>query len=88
MRELLGRLLDQAREREEPVATLFASQAAIYGRFGFGVATIGAELDVLVPRSGFVRGYQRRGRARLVPREEALPAMKAVYDAVCPTRPG
>ncbi|MGE5226048.1 MAG: GNAT family N-acetyltransferase [Planctomycetaceae bacterium] len=87
-RELLGRLLAQARERGEPIAALFASQAAIYGRFGFGLATIGAELDVLVERSGFVVGYQRHGRARLLAREEALPAMKTVYDAVCPTRPG
>jgi predicted acetyltransferase len=36
LRALMGRCLDDAREREEPVAGLFASESGIYPRFGFG----------------------------------------------------
>ena len=45
---LMRRLLDDARERGEPVAALFASEASIYGRYGFGIAT--AELDLTIRR--------------------------------------
>jgi predicted acetyltransferase len=36
---LMGRLLDDVAERGWPVATLLASEAGIYPRYGFGVAT-------------------------------------------------
>lgn len=36
---MIDRLHEQARERGEPVAGLLASEASIYGRFGYGVAT-------------------------------------------------
>jgi predicted acetyltransferase len=38
LRGMMAACLDEAVEREEPVASLFASETAIYGRFGFGVA--------------------------------------------------
>ena len=38
LRSLLGRCLRDARKREEPVAALFASESAIYPRFGFGAS--------------------------------------------------
>jgi predicted acetyltransferase len=86
--ELLGRILTQARERDEPIASLFASQAAIYGRFGFGMATQGLELDVLIDRALFAPGFEPTGTVRLLPREEALPLMRDVYERWAPTRPG
>lgn len=38
LRGMMTWLLDDAREREEPLAILFAAEAPIYGRFGFGHA--------------------------------------------------
>lgn len=35
---LMAASLDEAMEREEPVAALYASESAIYGRYGFGIA--------------------------------------------------
>ena len=46
LRELMARILDQAVERGEVLSTLFASQAAIYGRFGFGHAAGHLSFDV------------------------------------------
>jgi len=47
MRELMLAALAEAVELEEPLAGLFASEAAIYGRFGFGVAAphVGYRID-------------------------------------------
>lgn len=39
LRSMLTRHLDSAVERGEPIAALWASEAAIYGRFGFGLAS-------------------------------------------------
>ncbi len=86
--ELLRRLLLQATEREEPLATLFASEGAIYGRFGFGLATSALSFDILTSRAVFAPGFEPYGRTVLLPREEALPLMKPVFDAVVRTRPG
>jgi predicted acetyltransferase len=38
LRRLMDRALDDAAERDEPVAALYASESAIYPRFGFGVS--------------------------------------------------
>jgi predicted acetyltransferase len=37
LRAMMTACLDEAVEREEPVASLFASETAIYGRYGFGL---------------------------------------------------
>lgn len=49
---MLRRLHDEARERGEPAAVLTASAGSIYGRFGYGPATLEArwELDVRTAR--------------------------------------
>jgi predicted acetyltransferase len=52
---MMAAMLDDARERGEPVAALLASEAAIYGRFGFGLATSGAQIAVHTRRSAFTR---------------------------------
>lgn len=72
----------------EAVAALWASEAAIYGRFGYGFA---AEFTRLaVPRgAAFHDGVSVGGeRVREVPRDDAMPVMKALYDEVGPGRTG
>jgi predicted acetyltransferase len=85
---LMGTLLDQAAERGEPLAYLWATESPIYGRFGYGMASLCAELEVSTDRSGFVPGVSTGGRVRALPRDEALPRMRPVYDAVAASRPG
>ena len=52
---MMGALLDDARERAEPVAILFAAESPIYGRFGFGAATIDRSLRIARPYTRFRR---------------------------------
>ena len=60
---LMGTLLDQASERGEPLAYLWASESSIYGRFGYGIASLCAELEVPTERSEFVDGVEIVGRS-------------------------
>jgi predicted acetyltransferase len=85
---LMRAQLEDARSRGEPVAALHASEGGIYGRFGFGMATFLADLDVETSRSAFRPGYSPAGRVRLLSHDEALPRMRPIFDAVVPARPG
>ncbi len=85
---LIGELLDQAAERDEPLAYLWASESPIYRRLGFGMASLCAELEISTDRSGFVPDVSIEGRVRALPRDDALPLMRSVYDAVAAARPG
>ncbi|MFD1145727.1 GNAT family N-acetyltransferase [Saccharothrix hoggarensis] len=75
-------------EGREAVAALWASEAGIYPRFGYGFAAQFARLAV--PRgAAFHPGVSLGGeRVREVSRDEAMPAMKAVYESLRPTRTG
>jgi predicted acetyltransferase len=63
-----------------PMAALTASEATIYGRWGFGAATLrkGVELDT-GPGFGF-RSFVDTGRVELVEPADAWPHVKAVFD--------
>ena len=84
---LMRRQLDDTHERGEPIAVLHASEAAIYGRYGFGVATRDAKLEIDTRRAGFVRGYEPTGGTRLVELAEARSALISVL-ATLADRPG
>lgn len=83
---MMSAILDQAAERGEPLAALFASEGAIYGRFGYGVASLFGEFQAESARMAFVRGYQPRGHVELLPKDEAMSLIGGVYDAAL--RPG
>ncbi|HET9673026.1 MAG TPA: GNAT family N-acetyltransferase [Actinomycetota bacterium] len=83
--QMMAALLEQAAERGEPLAALFASEGAIYGRFGYGLAAFIGEFQAESARMDFVRGIQVPGRVELLPREEALPIIGRVYDAALRT---
>jgi predicted acetyltransferase len=81
-------MLDQAAGRGEPMASLFASQGAIYGRFGFGHAAHHLEFDIALDRLVWADGTEPTGRIVLYPRAEALPIMRRIYDRAIERRPG
>jgi predicted acetyltransferase len=83
---MMRRQLDFLRENGEPTAVLWASEGAIYGRYGYGLATMNARIDADrdVP---FVDG-PAPGRVRLVDAGEAAGLMPAVHERVCAETPG
>lgn len=85
MRAQLEGLHDGGREA---VAALWASEAGIYGRFGYGLAAEFTRLSV--PKNAAFRRGVSTGDARVleVPRDEAMPHLKALYEELRPTRTG
>ena len=80
--------LDAVRAQGEPVAYLWASEDRIYGRFGYGLASLTGEIDLARDRAGFYAGFEPFGRARLVPLVEAEPFVAPVWDRVAAETPG
>jgi predicted acetyltransferase len=83
---MMRTILDQAADRGEPLAALFASEGAIYGRFGYGLAGLFGEFQAESARMSFVRGYEPAGHVELLAKDDALPLIDEVYDAAM--RPG
>ena len=58
---MMRSLIDAARARGEPVAVLWATEDTIYGQFGYGMASMAAEIDV--PRDHAAASFARDRRA-------------------------
>jgi predicted acetyltransferase len=71
----------------EPVAALWASQAPIYARFGYGVASRAAELAIARP-GAFRPGIRTSGEVRWLAEPEAEPLLRQVHSAVVGQRVG
>jgi predicted acetyltransferase len=80
--------IDDARKRGEPVAVLWASEDAIYQRFGYGMASLQGQIDADRERAAFIRDAGPVGRTRLIDVDEAVKIFPSVYDRVCETTPG
>jgi len=91
LRSLMLRQLADVRDRGEPLAILWASEAVIYGRYGYGRASW--HLDFTLHRGeGRLAGTGATAgdglRLRIAEPDAALPELAKVYDAVLATRPG
>jgi predicted acetyltransferase len=88
LRDMMRRQLDDLHERGEPLAILWASEAAIYGRFGYGIAAPMVAMDADRSRFAFREDPGPVGRARIVDTDEAKTLLPLVYDMVRPDFPG
>ena len=88
LRSMMRAQLDDARERGEVVAALWASEETIYGRYGYGVASLAVSVDVPKATNGFRSGLELVGGARFVEADEAAKLFPPVYDAVRAVTPG
>jgi predicted acetyltransferase len=88
LRSMMRAHLDDAHERGEPIAALWASEETIYGRFGYGVAAY--QGDVRIPREyvDFTAPVERTGTIRIVERDEALEKFPPLWEALARERPG
>ena len=86
--QLMRRELDDLHERGEPLAVLWASEAAIYGRFGYGMAAPHFDMDADRSRFALRDDPGPRGKVRMVSLAEALEPCVHVYERVRPRTPG
>jgi predicted acetyltransferase len=88
LRALMRAQLDDLHERGEPVAYLWASEATIYGRFGYGLAALDGQLEIDRQRGAFAEPFEPRGAVRLLTPEESLERIPPVYERVAHQTPG
>lgn len=77
---MMRRLLEDARDRREPFAALYASESPIYGRYGFGLAAPHASFAIDHPWTG-LRHPAPVGAVRLVDAATATERFPVVLDA-------
>ncbi|GAA3438816.1 GNAT family N-acetyltransferase [Kutzneria kofuensis] len=85
---LMRAQLHSQHESGDAFAALYASEGAIYGRFGYGLA--GHRAAFAVPRGAAFQSTVdiSDGRIREVDKETALPLMHHLHGKVAPTRVG
>ena len=92
MSSMMGHLLADAAARGEPLAALFASEAGIYQRFGYGCASQSMRYEIRRGEGALIGltapGLPGPARITIVPPDQAVDDMAAVYAAAAATRPG
>jgi predicted acetyltransferase len=88
LRSLMRHQLDDVCARGEPVAILWASESAIYQRFGYGLGTLKGAFEIERGRTAWLRPWKAEGRMRLVDEAEALATFPPVYEEMRAVTPG
>ncbi len=88
LRQMMRSMIDDCHTRGEPLAMLWASEAPIYQRFGYGLATYSTNLDADLGATRFTREWPVEGNFRLLPAGQGRELVAPVYDAVRSQRAG
>lgn len=83
---IMSRMLHDAHEQHLPLASLRASEAVIYSRFGYGVA--GEAIDYTITRPRLRPDVGVAGTSEIIDRATAMDVIPALYDRIAFTRPG
>jgi predicted acetyltransferase len=86
--ELLHHQLRDFAARGEVVATLRASEATIYERYGYGVASSSQSVEVVTARAALRADVGTGGRVRLIDAAEVWDVLPRIYAENRPCRPG
>jgi predicted acetyltransferase len=88
LRSLMRAQLDDAHERGEPLAALWASEETIYGRFGYGLAAFCGEIKLAHEYTSFAQQFEPEGTIRFLEPAEARETLPQVYERVRALWPG
>lgn len=88
LRDLMRTQLREFAERGVPCAALHASEAAIYGRFGYGVGTVARTVRLDRARARLHPAAPSGGELELVDFADLPDRLPAVYPAFASGRPG
>jgi|SRR5579871_55569 predicted acetyltransferase len=92
--KIMRRQLDDIAARGEALAILTASESAIYGRFGYGLASSKVNLEIDKRHAAFAKRHGQRdmldeaGRVELIDHDEALAILPDLYDQARRQQPG
>ena len=88
LRAMMRAHLDDVKEHGEPIAALWASDSAIYGRFGYGCASICHDIEIEPDHARLSRLAPPPEPARMIDRAEALEIVPPLYDRLRMEIPG
>jgi predicted acetyltransferase len=85
---MMRRQLDDMHAQGEPLAALYASEAPIYGRYGYGLATYNGVLEVDRARGVFAHPLHASGDIEMVDVPTAVKAFAQVWERAYRNQPG
>src|SRR5262249_27823397 len=85
---LMRAQLDDCHARGETLAALWASEATIYGRFGYGLAVLGGQIELPREHTAYATSFERFGTTRLLPVTQAEKLVAPVWETVAARTPG
>jgi predicted acetyltransferase len=88
LNRMMTRQLDDLRRRGELLAILTASEAIIYGRYGYGLAQSFHQIAIASRQAGFRQSVTAVGRMRLADADEAGKILPDLHDRARRLRPG
>ena len=88
LRSLMRAQLDDVHSRGEAIAALWASEEAIYGRYGYGLSSLAGEIELPRTYSALRDDGPPSGSISLVAAEEARERLPAIYERVRVQTPG
>src|SRR5439155_6720659 len=88
LRSLMRAQLDDAHERGEPLAALWASEETIYERYGYGLAAFCGEISLAHEYTAFAQRFEPQGTMRFLQPDEAREVVSPVYERVRQLWPG
>jgi predicted acetyltransferase len=91
LRRMMRSHLDEAHRRGQAMAALYASEGSIYGRFGYGMAALRADIELRRERTALSAtgaSLDGKGRFRLLTEQQSASELPPVYERVRRHRPG
>jgi predicted acetyltransferase len=88
LRSLMRAQLDDVHQRGEPMAYLWASEDALYGRYGFGVASFSGNVELRRDHAAFYREFEPAGKIRFVSVDEAIKPFSEIQRRAAAQHPG
>ncbi|MFF4188755.1 GNAT family N-acetyltransferase [Streptomyces sp. NPDC001691] len=85
---MIAEVFRRCAEHGRPIAALWASEAAIYGRFGFGAGTYGTSVEINSTRPLALRIEPDRRPLRLIDPDDAPAELGPYYEATRTRRAG
>ncbi|MDQ6713186.1 MAG: GNAT family N-acetyltransferase [Candidatus Dormibacteraeota bacterium] len=85
---MMRRQLEDMHEKGEPLAALYASEAPIYGRFGYGLGTYQAAVEIERAHAAFAKKVTGNERLTMVDVPTAVRAFTRVWEQARPKQPG
>ncbi|TML01039.1 MAG: GNAT family N-acetyltransferase, partial [Actinobacteria bacterium] len=82
LRALMRAQLDDAHDRGEALAALWASEESIYGRFGYGLSSFCGEINLAHEHTALAHLSEPAGTMRFLEPEEALDAIPPVFERI------